>query len=281
MKFVGAHVSAAGGVENSPVNANKIGAKAFALFTKNQRQWLAKPLTPESISAFKENCRKFGYDAKHILPHDSYLINLGSPTAEALDLSRKSFNEEMMRCQLLGLSMLNFHPGAHVKLVTEDVCIRTIAESVNIALDESEGVTAVIENTAGQGSAIGYKFEHLRDIMALVRDQSRVGVCLDTCHTFTAGYDLVSEEGYRETFDQFEKIVGFRYLRGIHLNDSKKARGTRVDRHENLDTGLLGRPVFERIMKDPRFDDIPIILETPDETLWEKEIAWLYSLAGN
>lgn len=278
MKYVGAHVSAAGGVENSPLNAQKIGAKAFALFTKNQRQWVAKPLSEESIKGFRENCKNLGYDPAYILPHDSYLINLGSPTKEALELSRKSFNEEMMRCEQLGLKMLNFHPGAHIKLISEDDCILRIAESINIALEKTKGVTAVIENTAGQGTAIGYKFEHLRDIIAHVDDKSRVGVCLDTCHTFTGGYELISEEGYNQTFDQFEELVGFKYLRGMHLNDSKKAKGTRVDRHENLNTGLLGKEVFRRIMNDPRFENMPLILETPDETLWAKEIAWLYEL---
>lgn len=278
MKYVGAHVSAAGGVENSPLNAQKIGAKAFALFTKNQRQWVAKPLSEESIKGFRENCKNLGYDPAYILPHDSYLINLGSPTKEALELSRKSFNEEMMRCEQLGLKMLNFHPGAHIKLISEDDCILRIAESINIALGKTKGVTAVIENTAGQGTAIGYKFEHLRDIIAHVDDKSRVGVCLDTCHTFTGGYELISEEGYNQTFDQFEELVGFKYLRGMHLNDSKKAKGTRVDRHENLNTGLLGKEVFRRIMNDPRFENMPLILETPDETLWAKEIAWLYEL---
>ncbi len=278
MKYVGAHVSASGGVENAPVNASKIGAKAFALFTKNQRQWQAKPLEAEGIKAFKENCEKHGYDPAYILPHDSYLINLGSPAKEALEQSRRSFTDEMRRCELLGLKMLNFHPGAHLKEISEEACIKNIAESINLALKETKGVTAVIENTAGQGSAIGYKFEHLRDIIALVDDKARVGVCLDTCHTFTAGYDLVTEEGFKVTFKEFDHIVGFSYLRGLHLNDSKKALGTRVDRHENLDTGLLGKEVFARIMNDSHFDNMPLILETPDESLWEKEIAWLYGL---
>jgi deoxyribonuclease IV len=277
MKYIGAHVSASGGVENAPVNASKIGAKAFALFTKNQRQWFSNPLTEENIHLFKQNCTKLGFRPEHILPHDSYLINLGSPSKEALDKSRKSFLDEMKRCELLGLCLLNFHPGAHLKEISEEDCIQRIAESINLSLSKTKGVTAVIENTAGQGSAIGYKFEHLQAIIALVEDKSRVGVCLDTCHTFTAGYDIKTEAGYTKTLDDFEQIVGFRYLRGIHLNDSKKDLGTRVDRHESLNTGLLGEPVFKRIMKDPRFDDMPIILETPDDTLWEKEISLLYS----
>jgi len=277
MKYVGAHVSASGGVENAPINASNIGAKGFALFTKNQRQWFTNPLTVENISQFKANCKKFGFVPEHILPHDSYLINLGSPDKAALDKSRKSFLDEMMRCEQLGLKLLNFHPGAHLKEITEDECIQRIAESINLSLSKTKGVTAVIENTAGQGSAIGYKFEHLRAIIDLVTDKSRVGVCLDTCHTFTSGYDIKSEKGYETTLNDFESIVGFKYLRALHLNDSKKDVGTRVDRHESLNTGLLGEPVFRRIMNDPRFEDMPLILETPDDTLWEKEIKMLYS----
>ncbi len=277
MKYVGAHVSASGGVENAPINASNIGAKGFALFTKNQRQWFTNPLTVENISQFKANCKKFGFVPEHILPHDSYLINLGSPDKAALDKSRKSFLDEMMRCEQLGLKLLNFHPGAHLKEITEDECIQRIAESINLSLSKTKGVTAVIENTAGQGSAIGYKFEHLRAIIDLVTDKSRVGVCLDTCHTFTSGYDIKSEKGYETTLNDFESIVGFKYLRALHLNDSKKDLGTRVDRHESLNTGLLGEPVFRRIMNDPRFEDMPLILETPDDTLWEKEIKMLYS----
>jgi deoxyribonuclease IV len=277
MKYIGAHVSASGGVENAPVNANRIGAKAFALFTKNQRQWFSSPLTDENIRLFKENCKTYGYNPEYILPHDSYLINLGSPEKEALDKSRKSFFDEMKRCELLGLIMLNFHPGAHLKAISEEESIKRIAESINLSLQKTKGVTAVIENTAGQGSAIGYKFEHLNAIIDQVDDKKRVGVCLDTCHTFTAGYDLATVKGYESTFADFDKIVGMKYLRGIHLNDSKKALGSRVDRHENLNSGgLLGEAVFSRMMNDPRFDNMPIILETPDESQWEKEIRMLY-----
>lgn len=278
MKYVGAHVSASGGVENAPVNAHQIGAKAFALFTKNQKQWFAKPLTTENIDGFKKNCEKYGYNPKYIMPHDSYLINLGNPVAENLAKSRKAFLDEMQRCEQLGIELLNFHPGAHLKQISEEACITKIAESINITLDKTKGVVAVIENTAGQGSAIGYKFEHLAAIIDQVEDKSRVGVCLDTCHTFTAGYDIKSEEGYKATFDDFEAIVGFNYLKGIHLNDSKKELASRVDRHDNIGKGLLGLEVFRRMMNDPRFDEMPIILETPDSDLWEEEISLLYSL---
>lgn len=277
MKYVGAHVSAAGGVENAPENARKIGAKAFALFTKNQKQWFAKPLTDENIKKFKARCNEYGYPPELILPHDSYLINLGNPVPENLDKSRKAFLDEMQRCEQLGLKLLNFHPGAHLKQMSESQCLETIAESINMVLDKTTSVTAVIENTAGQGSNVGYKFEHLAAIIEMVSDKSRVGVCLDTCHTYTAGYDIKSEAGYAATFDEFDRIVGFQYLKGMHLNDSKKELGSRVDRHDSIGKGLLGIEVFRRIMNDPRFDNIPLILETPDDSLWEEEIKLLYS----
>ena len=279
MKYVGAHVSASGGVENAPVNAHNIGAKAFALFTKNQKQWYSKPLTEENIKRFKENCEKYGFKPEHILPHDSYLINLGNPVVENLKKSRSAFLDEMHRCELLGLDRLNFHPGSHLKQISEEECLDTIAESINISLDKTNGVIAVIENTAGQGTNLGYKFEHLKYIIDRVEDKSRVGVCLDTCHTYTAGYDIKSEEGYNKTFEEFDRIVGFEYLKGMHINDSKKDLATRVDRHDSLGKGFLGEEVFQRIMNDPRFDNIPLILETPDDSLWAKEIKWLYSLS--
>jgi deoxyribonuclease-4 len=278
MKYVGAHVSASGGVENAPVNAHNIGAKAFALFTKNQRQWFSAPLTKESIRKFKENCQTYGYEPGVILPHDSYLINLGNPTKEALEQSRKAFLDEMQRCEQLGLCLLNFHPGSHLKQISEEECLSLIAESINITLAKTKGVTAVIENTAGQGSNLGYKFEHLKAIIDQVEDKSRVGVCLDTCHSFTAGYDLKSEEGYEKSLAEFERIVGFQYLRGMHINDSMKAFGSRVDRHDSLGKGFIGEDLFKRIMNDSRFDNIPLILETPDEEIWEQEIKWLYGL---
>jgi deoxyribonuclease-4 len=278
MKYAGAHISASGGVENAPANAHEIGAKAFAFFTKNQRQWVAPPLTQRSITAFRENCEKLGYKPFQILPHDSYLINLGNPDPEAIGRSRYSFNDEMKRCELLGLDRLNFHPGSHLGKITEEQCLDLIAESVNIALSKTSGVIAVIENTAGQGTNLGYRFEHLKHIIDGVNDKSRIGVCIDTCHAFTSGYDLSTDEGFTIVFAAFEKIVGFKYLKGMHLNDSKKAFGTRVDRHDNLHKGELGDEVFRLIMNDPRFDDMPLILETPEESLWAEEIAYLYSL---
>ena len=276
MKYIGAHVSASGGVEFAPVNAHEIGANAFALFTKNQRQWVSKPLTEESISLFKENCEKYGFQPEYILPHDSYLINLGHPEEEGLQKSRAAFLDEMQRCELLGLKLLNFHPGSSLNKISIEDCLSLIAESINIALEKTKGVTAVIENTAGQGSNLGSEFWQLKYIIDRVNDKSRVGVCLDTCHTYTAGYDIVNE--YDKVFDEFDKEVGFNYLRGMHLNDSKKALGTHVDRHDSIGKGLIGKAFFERLMRDSRFDNMPLILETPDESKWKEEIAWLKSM---
>ncbi len=276
MKYLGAHVSAAGGVENAPVNAFKIGAKAFGLFTKNQRQWVAKPLQDENIKKFKENCEKYGFGPGQILPHDSYLINLGHPEKQGLKKSRDAFLDEMQRCEQLGIDRLNFHPGSHLNKTDEESCLKTIAESVNIALDKTRGVTAVIENTAGQGTNMGRLFEEIKFIIDHVEDKSRVGVCIDTAHAYSAGYDLKSEEGYEQTLRDLERIIGLKYLKGMHLNDSKKAAGSRVDRHDLIGKGTLGADVFIRIMNDPRFDNIPLILETPDPDKWHEEIAFLY-----
>ena len=278
MKRVGAHVSAGGGVENAPLNAKAIGAKAFALFTKNQRQWKAKPLTDDNIDKFKENCKECGYLPEHVLPHDSYLINLGHPEKEGLEKSRDAFLDEMQRCEQLGLKLLNFHPGSHLKKIEEDACLKRIAESINIALDKTKGVSAIIENTAGQGTNMGFMFEHLATIIDNVEDKDRVGVCLDTCHTFTAGYDLRTKKAFKATMDEFEKLVGFKYLSAMHLNDSKPDLGARVDRHQSIGKGKLGVDPFRFIMNDKRFDEIPMVLETIDDTIWAEEIKLLYSL---
>lgn len=278
MYYIGAHVSASGGVENAPLNAHNIGATAFALFTKNQRQWFSSPLTEESIALFKSRCAEYGFTPCQILPHDSYLINLGSPDKESLEKSRNSFIEEMHRCEQLGLDRLNFHPGSHLKKISEDDCLKIIAESINIALSKTTGVTAVLENTAGQGSNLGYRFEHLRTIIDLVDDKSRVGVCIDTQHAFASGYNLLGED-FDIVWKDFNNIIGFNFLKGMHLNDSKKELASRVDRHETLRNGLLGESPFIRILTDSRFENIPLILETPDENLWKNEIDWLKNIA--
>lgn len=278
MKYIGAHVSAAGGVQNAPLNAVEINANAFAFFTKNQRQWQAKPLESAAIDAFHEHCAEAGIQAAHILPHDSYLINLGHPDAEKLAKSREAFDDEMLRCEQLGLELLNFHPGSHLREIPVEVCLQTIAESINWALDKSSRVTAVIENTAGQGSNLGYRFEQIAAIIDGVEDKSRVGVCFDTCHAFAAGYDLRTWQGCEAVFAEFEQVVGFKYLRAMHLNGSKSEYGSRVDRHHSLEQGHLGTDVFRYIMQDDRFDNMPLVLETIDMSIWKEEIAWLRSL---
>ncbi|WP_312157919.1 deoxyribonuclease IV [Pantoea piersonii] len=277
MKYIGAHVSAAGGVDQAVIRAHELEATAFALFTKNQRQWKAAPLSAATIDAFKAACEKYNFGPQQILPHDSFLINLGHPVMDALEKSRAAFIDEMQRAEQLGLTLLNFHPGSHLNQIEEEACLKRIAESVNIALDKTSQVVAVIENTAGQGSNLGFRFEHLATIIEHVEDKSRVGVCIDTCHAFAGGYDLRTEAACEETFAAFERIVGLQYLRGMHLNDAKSAFGSRVDRHHSLGEGNIGKTVFSWLMKDARFDNIPLILETINPDIWKDEIAWLKS----
>jgi deoxyribonuclease-4 len=235
-------------------------------------------LSKTSISEFRANCEKFDFKPFQVLPHDSYLINLGHPEDEPLGKSRASFLDEMKRCELLGLDRLNFHPGSHLNKINIEECLSRIAVSINIALDKTKGVTAVIENTAGQGTNLGHTFEQIRYIIDGVEDKTRVGVCIDTCHAYTSGYDVKTNEGFKETFRKFEEIIGLGFLKGMHLNDTKKDFGTRVDRHENLGTGFLGEETFSFLVNDARFDNMPLILETPEESLWEEEIKKLYSL---
>ncbi|MDX1672320.1 MAG: deoxyribonuclease IV [Balneolaceae bacterium] len=279
MKYVGAHVSAAGGVENAPLNASEIGARAFALFTRNQRRWKSKPLSDENISKFKEHCEELGYSMDVIIPHDSYLINLGHPEKPQLQKSREAFLDEIQRCEQLGIKLLNFHPGSHLDGHSPAECLQTIAESINWALDRTEGVTLVIENTAGQGTNLGYRFEQIAEMIDGVEDRDRVGVCIDTCHAFAAGYDLSTATGVEDTFDKFDEVIGFNYLYAIHLNDSKRALNSRVDRHAPLGEGEIGLEGFRAIMKDPRFDEMPLILETPETDCWPQEIKLLYEMA--
>lgn len=278
MKYIGAHVSASGGICNAILNAEAIGANAFALFTRNQRSWVSKPLATDEINSFRSLLAERGFEPQYVLPHDSYLINLGSPDEETLQKSRTAFLDEMKRAEQLGLTMLNFHPGSHLNKISEEECLDQIAREINAALSQTKGVTAVIENTAGQGTNLGWRFEHIRRIIDGIDDKSRVGVCIDTCHTLAAGYDLSTEMGYQFCFDEFESIIGFQFLRAIHLNDSKKNAGSHVDRHETLGNGFLGKEFFSRFMNDPRFDNMPIILETPEPSLWAQEIEWLRSL---
>ncbi len=277
MKYIGAHVSVSGGLENGPKNGMAIGADAIAIFTKNQRQWSAPELTEGDIAKFKAACAEASLTSTQILPHDSYLINLGHPEVEGLEKSRNAFYLEMQRCEQLGLDRLNFHPGSHLKKISIEESLDRVAESINLALERSKGVTAVIENTAGQGSNLGFSFYHLARIIQGVEDKSRVGVCLDTCHTFAAGYDLRSREALDATFAEFDEVVGFGYLRGMHLNDALKPLASRVDRHAPLGDGHIGITCFEYIMGDKRFDGIPLVLETPEPERWVDEIKMLRS----
>ncbi|MDE5688796.1 MAG: deoxyribonuclease IV [Paramuribaculum sp.] len=278
MKYIGAHVSASPGVSQAPINAHKIGAGAFALFTRNPSRWTSPAIKEKEAEAFKANCERLGYTSAQILPHDSYLINLGSPDAEKLEKSREAFLDEFRRCEQLGLTMLNFHPGSHLKLMDTEECLDLIAESINLTLSCTNGVKAVIENTAGQGSNLGFTFTQIGHIISKVEDKSRIGVCIDTCHAFAAGYDLANAAGYEAAWLEFDREIGLQYLSAMHINDSKKGVGSKVDRHAPLGDGMIGRDFFKMLMEDPRMDNIPLILETPDEERWAQEIEWLYSL---
>jgi len=279
MKYLGAHVSITGGIENAPLRARNIGAKAFAMFTKNQRKWEEPPVSDAQAEKFKEYCLEYGFDPEHILVHDSYLINLGHPDRMALEKSRKAFIHELQRCERIGVQKCNFHPGCHLDGTSIDSCLERVAESINMAHSRTTDVIAVIENTAGQGTSVGYSFEHLAHIIDHVENKERVGVCLDTCHLFCSpsGYDIRTLDGYTKTMKAFDRIIGIKYLKGAHLNDSRKDHQSGVDRHERIGKGKIGRSAFRYIMKDKRFDDIPLILETPDQDKWKKEIRLLYS----
>lgn len=278
MKYIGAHVSSEQGVSHAPLNAHLIGAKSFALFTRNPSRWTSKAIPAAEAEAFRENCAAYGYTPDVILPHDSFLINLGSPDADKLEKSRKAFLDEMRRCEQLGLTMLNFHPGSHLRELETDACLDLIAESVNIILDKTSGVKAVIENTAGQGSNLGCTFEQIAHIIDRIEDKDRVGVCIDTCHAYTSGYDMVSQEAYDKTWRDFDSVIGMKYLCGMHLNDTMKNLGSKIDRHASLFTGNLKEEFWRRLMNDPRMDGIPLILETPNEEIWSEEIRQLYAM---
>lgn len=270
MKRVGAHVSASGGVSNAPLNAKKIGADAFALFCKNQRQWEAKPLEQSEILKFKQNLKIANISPNHILPHDSYLINLGHPDEILRQKSLNAFIDEANRAEILGLKLLNFHPGSHLKLISEDECLKNIANSINYAINLTSNIKFVIENTAGQGSNLGFTFEQIAKIISQIKNQKRIGICLDTCHLFAAGYDIKSD--YSGVMKEFDRIIGYDFLSGMHLNDAKSTLNSKVDRHESLGVGNIGLDTFRQIMQDSKIDEIPMILETIDENLWAKEI---------
>lgn len=275
MKRIGAHVSAAGGVENAPLNALEIGADAFALFVKNQRQWNAKTLEVESINKFNDNLKLANIKKEHILPHNSYLINLGHPDTEKRKKSINAFIDEINRANLLGLKMINFHPGSHLREISENECLENISNSINFIIANTSDVKLVIENTAGQGSNLGYKLEHLAYLIDKTQNKQRIGICIDTCHFFAGGYDLRSKESYKKTMSEFDKLVGYKYLSGMHLNDSKNSLGVKKDRHESIGKGTLGLEAFENIMRDENIDEIPLILETINPEIWADEIKLL------
>jgi deoxyribonuclease IV len=279
MKFIGPHVSTSGGVQNAPLNAQALKATGFGLFVKNQRQWAAPPYPAATIAAFKENLRTTGFTSKQVLAHAGYLINLGNIEEEPFTKSCAAFIDELQRCSMLGLTLLNIHPGSHLKKCSEEACLLRIASAINDALAATDGVAVVLENTAGQGSNVGYRFEHLAFIIKHVSDKSRIGFCLDTCHAFAAGYDLRTRASYKATMREIDAAVGLRYLRGAHLNDAKSTLGSRLDRHQNLGKGTLGLDVFKMIMRDERFEEIPLVLETIDEELWPREVALLRDMA--
>jgi len=281
MKYIGAHVDSIPNPGEAPLHAAELGATAFALNLTDPSRWKSPDLQDDAVVAFRENCARCGFSAAQILPHAGFVINPGSPDARKLKLSRMALADEFGRAAALGLTMVNFHPGAHLRQIDEAACLARVAESINVVLAETEGVTAVIENTAGQGSNVGYSFEQLATIIDGVDDRSRVGVCIDTAHAFAAGYDLSTPEGYDRVWDEFASRIGFDMLRGLHLNDSMRGLGSRIDRHAPLGQGAVGLQCFERIAADERFDAMPLILETPDPSLWAAEIAHLLKISEN
>ncbi|XP_035694836.1 probable endonuclease 4 [Branchiostoma floridae] len=277
-KFVGAHVSITGGIENAVENAVAINARAFGLFLRSQRQWACKPMEESAARLFREACEKHGFSPSQILPHGSYLLNCGAPNPETLRKSREALVDELKRCEQLGLTMYNFHPGSSCGEITVEECLTRIADSINLAHQQTSGVTTVIENMSCQGNTVGGKFAELRGIIDRVEDKSRVGVCIDTCHAFAAGYNLSTQAGFDQMMQEFEDTVGFSYLRAMHINDSKGDVGCHLDRHENIGKGKIGIEGFRRVMNDPRLNNIPMILETPMGLDDEDEIRILYSL---
>ena len=261
-QLLGAHTSINGGVSTAVDLAEKLGFTAMQIFTKNNNRWYAKELSENEIEKFRK--RLESSKIKFVVAHDSYLINLCSKELEMLNKSRDSFLDELKRCELLGIPHLNFHPGAHLGL-GEDEGIKIIAESLNVAHSKTPGykVTSMIEATAGQGSAIGYKFEHLRKIIDLVEEKDRITICIDTAHIFAAGYDIKDSTNYKIVINEFDNIVGLDKLKCLHMNDSKKPLGSKVDRHEHIGKGFIGLQGFTNIMNDKRIEHIPKILETP------------------
>lgn len=298
--FIGAHVSAAGGVPNAVQNAIHIGANAFALFLKSQRKWANPPLDETHSINFHEHCNKHDFDQnKHVVPHGSYLVNLAHSDPDRTKQAYDSFLDDLKRCEKLGIALYNFHPGNSVG-GDRDAAIAHLASNLNRAHKETSKVITLLENMAAGGNVIGSTFEDLRDVIELVEDKSRVGVCLDTCHAFAGGYDLRTPETVQKTMSDFDETVGMKYLRALHLNDSKAPFSSHRDLHANIGTGFLGLRAFHAIMNDERVIGLPMVLETPigvrdengnlqkdakgkemeDKGIWAKEIKLLESLVG-
>jgi deoxyribonuclease-4 len=276
--LLGAHVPTAGGVPEAPGNGRSIAATAIQIFTRNQRQWKAKPMTRREAGAFRDALGGSGVQA--VLSHASYLINLASVVPDFLTRSRQTLVEELRRCHALGIPFAVVHPGAHMGAGDAEG-VAAVARSLDHVLRRTRGGSAipVLEITAGQGSCVGCSFEQLAAILERVREPARVGVCLDTCHMLAAGYDITTERGYEETFARFDRVVGLSRLKAIHLNDSRKPLGSRVDRHAPIGKGFLGLKTFARFVNDPRLAGVPMVLETPGGLpVWKREIALLRRL---
>jgi deoxyribonuclease IV len=278
--LLGAHVPTAGGVPMAPGNGRSIAATAIQIFTRNQRQWKAKPMTRQEAGAFRKALGGSGVEA--VMSHASYLINLASVAPGFLDLSRRTLVEELRRCHALGIPYAVVHPGAHMG-AGETEGLAAVARSLDHVLRRTRSGTAIplLEITAGQGSCVGCSFEQLAGILERVKEPKRVAVCLDTCHMLAAGYDITTERGYEQTFERFDKVIGLGRLKAIHLNDSLKPLGSRVDRHAPIGKGFLGLPTFARFLNDPRLARVPMVLETPGGLpVWKKEIKLLRGLVG-
>ncbi len=261
-QLLGAHTSTEGGVAAALDLASKLGFTAMQIFSKNNNRWSAKPFSEKEINDFKT--KHAASIIQFTVVHDSYLINLCASSSEILEKSRTAYLDELNRCEQLGIPYLNFHPGSHMG-AGEKEGIKLIAESLNIAHEKTKGfkVNSMIEVTAGQGSTLGYRFEQVREIIDLIEVKNRMSVCIDTAHIFAAGYDIKSPVSYEETIKEFDEIVGLKLLKCIHMNDSKKPLGSRVDRHEHIGKGFIGKEGFKNIMNDKRLEHVPKVLETP------------------